>query len=123
MSLCLNDPHETDLRLQGTVWAISSARGPTKQYFPQALYLRISGMSGAIAALLRHSPASSATEPRSMAKILLSKLSTVPVARQRDVETNYSRSHLDPSYLLYLSLSHVPPPPRLLGLGVFFKVR
>lgn len=121
MSLCLDDPRETDLRLQGTVWAILSAHGPTKQDFPQALYLRTSGMSGVISALASHSPALSATKPRSMAKILLSKLSTMPVARQRDVEINYSRSHLDPSYLLYLSLSHVLA--RLLGLGVFFKVR
>lgn len=51
MSLCLDGPHETDLRLQGTVWAILSAHGPTKQDFPQALYLRTGGMSGAIAAL------------------------------------------------------------------------
>lgn len=51
MSLCLDDPRETDLRLQGTVWAILSAHGPAKQDFPQALYLRTSGMSGVISAL------------------------------------------------------------------------
>lgn len=51
MSLCLDDPRETDLRLQGTVWAILSAHGPTEQIFPQALYLRTSGMRGVISAL------------------------------------------------------------------------